>query len=126
MRRPTFGQVPPRNDGIAHIDARLFTGSEFLSKVPLTVQFLWSLVPGAREARNQVLIGYAWLVALGLWIGVPHVSKTGNLHDIAHALGHVGLAVALSFAAYFIGSLSDDLATQVFRVRGALSLTSVL
>jgi len=88
------------------------------------VQFLWSLLPGAREARNNVIVGYAWLAATALWVGVPTISTNGHAHELTRAIGHVGVGVAASFAAFMIGSLWDDLIGLVFRVRGARALTS--
>jgi hypothetical protein len=87
------------------------------------VQFLWSLLPGAREARNQVIIGFAWLAAVGLWVGVPHLRRSSQLHDLVHAIGHVGVGIALGFGAFMIGSLSDDVATFIFGVRGGMAFT---
>lgn len=73
------------------------------------VQFLWSLLPGARDARNQVLIGYAWLAALGLWFGVPHVAESGNFDELVDAIGPVGVGIAISFGAFMIGSWVEEI-----------------
>ena len=70
------------------------------------------------------MIGYAWLAAFALWFGVPHVSNSGNLHELTQAVGKVGMAVAASFAAFMIGSLSDDLIAPIFRARRARAFTS--
>jgi hypothetical protein len=41
--------------------------------------FLWNLLPGAREARNDLIVGYAWLIAIGLWTGVaPELLKSSH------------------------------------------------
>jgi hypothetical protein len=88
------------------------------------MQFLWSLLPGAREARNQVLIGYAWLAALALWIGVPSVPDHGHVHELVEAIGSVGTGIAVSFAAFMIGSLFDDLTAPLFGWRRAMAFTS--
>jgi hypothetical protein len=83
------------------------------------VQFLWQLLPGAREARNQVLVGYAWILAAGLWLGVPDVSPESSLKELTDAVGPVGIGIALSFGAFLLGSLSEDFVSSFYRVRGA-------
>jgi hypothetical protein len=88
------------------------------------VTFLWSLLPGAREARNQVLVGYAWLVALGLWFGVPKAAPSGNLHELETTAGRVSVAIAVSFGAFMIGSLSDDVVSLAFGTRSARAFTT--
>lgn len=85
--------------------------------------FLWQLLPGARETRNQVIIGYAWLVAIGLWVSVPSPAKGTDLRELVDALGHLGVGIALSFLAFLIGSLSDDLAGVFLGIRGARALS---
>ncbi len=86
--------------------------------------FLWQLLPGAREARNQVIVGYAWLFALGLVVGVPQPPTGSHLDELVSSLGAVGVGIGLSFAAFLIGSLSDDLVSLVFKSRGALAFSS--
>jgi hypothetical protein len=88
------------------------------------VAFLWSLLPGAREARNQVLIGYAWLAAIALWVGVPSGSGTGHLHDLIDALGKIGVGIVVSFGAFLIGSLFEDVTAPFLRIRQAKAFTS--
>jgi hypothetical protein len=82
------------------------------------MQFLWSLLPGAREARNDLVVGYAWLIAVGLWIGVPKVG-TGPAHDLFATAGPVAVAVAVSVVAYLVGSLSGDLSRLIPGLREA-------
>lgn len=88
------------------------------------MQFLWSLLPGAREARNQVIVGYAWIAALALLIGVPTVSPSGDLGKLTGAIGPVGIGVALSFAAFLLGSFLDELVSPIFRIRGGMAFTT--
>jgi hypothetical protein len=88
------------------------------------VQFLWSLLPGAREARNQVLIGYAWLAVLALWFGVPEVSGNQNLQELVDAIGRVGVGIAVSFGAFMLGSFIEDLTSPLFHTRSAKGFTS--
>ena len=59
--------------------------------------------------------------------GVPNVADTGRFREIIDAIGRVGVGVALSFVAFMLGSVIDDLLAAVTRVRGArpLSLSSV-
>jgi hypothetical protein len=87
------------------------------------VGFLWQLLPGARETRNQVIVGYVWLFAIALWTGVPAVTKGSHLHELLDAMGPLGVGVALSFCAFLLGSLSYDLTGQLFGTRGARALS---
>lgn len=86
--------------------------------------FLWQLLPGAREARNQVIVGYAWLLGLALLFGTPMIEKGSHLEMLISSLGSIGVGVGLSFAAFLIGSFSDDLASALLGTRGAISFTS--
>jgi hypothetical protein len=85
--------------------------------------FLWQLLPGARETRNQVAIGYAWLFAIALWVGVPTPSP-GPLKEIADALGSVGVGIGVSFFAFVLGSVSDELIGALLKIRGGRPLAS--
>jgi hypothetical protein len=87
------------------------------------VSFLWQLLPGAREARNQLIIGYAWVLAAGLWLGVPDIASGSKLDELVKAAGPVGVGVALSFASFLLGSFSDDLFERILKARGARALT---
>lgn len=70
--------------------------------------FLWNLLPGAREARNDLVVGYMWIVAVALWIGIPKITH-GRAHDLLKAVHPVGLAIAVSVVAFLVGSFSADL-----------------
>jgi hypothetical protein len=87
------------------------------------VSFLWQLLPGAREARNQLIIGYAWVLAAGLWLGVPQIASGSELDELVNAAGPLGVGVAVSFASFLLGSFSDDLFERILKVRGARALT---
>jgi hypothetical protein len=72
-----------------------------------------NLLPGVRELRAPLAAGYLWL--LSVWLVVePHVPKrskaTGPLAAIYHlgdAVSAIGLGIAISFAAYLVGALSE-------------------
>ena len=49
----------------------------------------------------------------------PEVAAGSSLKELLDAVGPVGVGIALSFAAFLVGSLSEDLASLFFRVRGA-------
>jgi hypothetical protein len=74
---------------------------------------LAGLIPGIREIRAPLAAGYLWLFALWLALKPSLPSKdeaTGvvaDVIDLADAATPVAVAVAVSFAAYLIGSISD-------------------
>jgi hypothetical protein len=84
---------------------------------------LSTLLPGIRELRAPLAAGYMWLLAG--WIALePHIpaatSATGliaSVYRLDDALSGFGLAVAASFAAYLIGSLSMTLFSSAIRGR---------
>jgi hypothetical protein len=86
------------------------------------MSFLWNLIPGAREARNDLVVGYMWLFAAGLWIGVPKVSG-GTVSELTGAVGSVGIGVALSVVALLLGSFSSDLGSLIPNLRQARAFT---
>jgi hypothetical protein len=74
---------------------------------------LSNLLPGFRELRAPLAAGYIWLLALYLAIE-PHVPDAEDADGLYATLLHlrdeassVGLAVAVGFAAYLVGSLSE-------------------
>jgi hypothetical protein len=87
------------------------------------VQFLWELLPGARETRNQIIVGYAWIAAIALWIGVPDARSQSHAAELIGAVGTIGVAIALGFVAFLVGSLSDDAMEWALGIRGARSLS---
>jgi hypothetical protein len=82
------------------------------------MQFLWGLLPGAREARNDLAIGYAWLVAVALFVAVPTVDSASNFGRLVDLAGPVGVGVAVSFAAALFGGFLSDLVRGPLDVRG--------
>jgi hypothetical protein len=80
---------------------------------------LASLLPGLRELRAPLAAGYLWLLLAWLALGgrVPEESEaTGiaaRLYDIRDAASALGLAVAISFVAYLLGSLSEAIASPI-------------
>jgi hypothetical protein len=82
---------------------------------------LTTLLPGIRDLRAPLAAGYLWLVALGL-ILEPHIpgraDATGlmaSIYRLADGLSSIGVGVAVTFAAYLIGSLSMAVGTTPLR-----------
>jgi hypothetical protein len=78
-------------------------------------------MPGLRELRAPLAAGYLWLLALYLAIE-PHVPDAKDAHGLYATLLHlrdaassVGVAVAISFAAYIVGSLSEGLLGRLWQ-----------
>jgi hypothetical protein len=87
------------------------------------MQFLWNLLPGAREARNDLIVGYVWLLAAGLWGGVPEIDQ-GSAGELAEAVGPVGVGVALSTVAFLLGSFSSDITRVALGLREARAFST--
>jgi hypothetical protein len=81
---------------------------------------LASLLPGVREVRGPLVAGYLWLLFAWLVVDVPERAElSGPLAQVAELgdlLTPVGVGVAASFAAYLIGSLSEDLFGGAYRI----------
>jgi len=71
-----------------------------------------------------VLVGYAWVSGAALWIGVPEVARGSNLAELLDVVGPVGVGVGVSFIAFLVGSLSDDLVEIGLGLRGARAFTT--
>lgn len=74
---------------------------------------LASLLPGLRELRTPLAAGYLWLVFVFLVSGSPTSVEAApsQLQDLAtavQALGKAAPGIAVSFIAYLIGSVSQD------------------
>jgi hypothetical protein len=80
---------------------------------------LGSILPGVRQLRAPLAAGYLWILFIFLLAhlgsGRPHSDLTQDLDRLGHALSPAGLAVAVSFAAYLIGSFSQGLSQGVSR-----------
>jgi hypothetical protein len=77
------------------------------------MSFLSNALPGFRELRAPLAAGYIWLLAIYVAIE-PHVPDAKHAHGLYATLLHlrdaassVGLAVAVSFAAYLVGAISE-------------------
>src|SRR4051812_13097053 len=73
------------------------------------------LLPGVREFRAPLAAGYVWLAFVYFVIGAPtEVDDAPDpLQELLTALPTVATGIALSFVAYLIGSISQDLFGQV-------------
>lgn len=90
------------------------------------MQFLTNLLPGLRDARSALIGGYGWLFVAYLFVGeVPDPTGT-RFESLADAIGPLGVAIAVSFVAYLIGSFVEDLFSNVLSIRGARSLLADL
>jgi hypothetical protein len=87
------------------------------------MQFLWNLLPGAREARNDLVVGYVWLLSIGLLTGVPAIDR-GSAGELVHAAGSVGIGIALSVVAFLLGSFSSDMTRLIPGLRASRAFTT--
>ena len=82
---------------------------------------LASLLPGLREVRAPLAAGYLWLVVA--WVVLEPVvpqraeasGVVASLYRAGDILSVLGVGVALSFAAYLLGSLSSSTLTPLLR-----------
>jgi hypothetical protein len=80
-----------------------------------------SLLPGLRDVRAPLAAGYLWLVVV--WVvfepAVPERAAAdgvmASLYRAGDVLSVLGLGIALSFAAYLLGSLSTSILTPLLR-----------
>lgn len=73
---------------------------------------LASLLPGLREVRTPLAVGYLWLLVMWLWFAghVPTERPTGDgfiprVFDLLDLLGPAAVLAALSFVAFLLGAL---------------------
>lgn len=80
---------------------------------------LSSILPGVRQLRAPLAAGYLWILFVFLLAhlgsGEPHSSFTEDIARLGLALSPPGLAVAVSFAAYLVGSFSQGLSQGASR-----------
>jgi hypothetical protein len=91
------------------------------------VNLLSSALPGIRDLRAPLVAGYLWLL-LAYLVGDPgrdfeQVHGTAaDIVDLAHTIGPIATAAAVSVAAFFLGALSQPLAEGLAAVcRDALA-----
>lgn len=74
---------------------------------------LASLLPGLRDLRIPLVVGYLWLVAIWLWCNdqLPQKAEArgavADLYDLTEVLPAATALAALTFVAYFVGSLVE-------------------
>jgi len=91
---------------------------------------LATLLPGVRQLRAPLAAGYLWV--LTAWILVhdhigPEETAEGPLkalYEVRSAASAVALAVAASFAAYIVGSLTETLASRVAKLESTISYSA--
>lgn len=95
------------------------------------MSFFGSLIPGIREIRAPLIAGYLWLICGWLLIEPHAPSPDGNrvygrIAELTEVAGPVGRVIAISIAAYLIGSLIQAGFrygwTRAMRGRGPLRL----
>lgn len=76
------------------------------------MNLLSSLVPGLRDLRTPLAVGYIWIAVL--WILSPELPSTVTSNDLLNRVSQLGATVgpggqlaALSFAAYLLGVLLE-------------------
>ena len=83
-----------------------------------------SVLPGVREIRTPLTVGYMWFLVLWLALGhlLPPPSRASGLFAevlrISHVVGPVGTGVAVSVAAYLVGILLVPLSFKLIDVSG--------
>jgi hypothetical protein len=85
------------------------------------MQILANALPGFRDLRSPVIAGYLWLLVGWVLLSPdidsrPENAVAASLYDLANKLGKVGTAVAVSVAAYLVGSVSQELTNGVPRI----------
>lgn len=76
------------------------------------MNLLTNLVPGLRDLRTPLAVGYTW-IAIG-WLCVPlvpsevqHNSTIDRATSLAHSVGLAGVVGFATFSAYIVGLLAD-------------------
>jgi glyoxylase-like metal-dependent hydrolase (beta-lactamase superfamily II) len=89
---------------------------------------LTTVLPGLRELRAPLAAGYLWLTACWLIFGdmIPrrsdlHGGPIERVYRLAPTISDVGRAVAVSVAAYVVGSILIDMQTSQQRRRPTLT-----
>ena len=90
---------------------------------------LANVLPGIREIRAPLAAGYLWLLCGWLIFDLPSGNELDGpvreVVELAQRVPDSAVAIALSFAAYLIGSLSEDLFTRLLRTLPAARQLSV-
>ncbi|MFF4696460.1 hypothetical protein [Streptomyces chattanoogensis] len=74
---------------------------------------LASLLPGLRELRTPLTVGYLWLICVWLWFHdvLPQRAAAhgaiSDLYDLVGVLPSASFLAALTFIAYFLGSIVE-------------------
>jgi hypothetical protein len=82
--------------------------------------FLSALIPGVREIRAPLIAGYLWTFFGWLIANPAEPAEGGNLDlydragEVARSIGPVGQAVAVSVAAYLVGSVLTTISLKIF------------
>lgn len=87
---------------------------------------LAALLPGLREFRTPLAVGYAWLITLWLAVGyrAPRSDAArgflADVYRLAHAAGPVAVGVAVSVGAYLLGVIATRLGLDITYTLGDL------
>lgn len=87
---------------------------------------LANLLPGIRDLRTPLAVGYVWLVVFWLWIPasakhMPTHGVLGELAQLGQYVGATGLVAAASFCAYLMGTVSTPLNLPFVRLGAYLA-----
>ncbi|MGW2612860.1 hypothetical protein ACWC4A_52740 [Streptomyces mirabilis] len=87
---------------------------------------LATLLPGVREIRTPLAVGYTWLLALWLAVGhrIPDSDRASgvvaDVYRLAHAAGIVAVGVAVSVGAYILGVITTPIGLGIIYAIGNL------
>ncbi len=72
-----------------------------------------SLLPGLRDLRTPLAVGYVWLVLIWIWFGSLLPTRNDGrgadaaLFELARLAGRPGLTAAITFVAYLLGATTQ-------------------
>ncbi|MFD4621175.1 hypothetical protein [Streptomyces sp. NPDC058475] len=87
---------------------------------------LATLLPGVREIRTPLAVGYTWLLALWLAVGhrIPDTDRASgvvaDVYRLAHAAGFVAVGIAVSVGAYIVGVIATPIGLSITYASGKL------
>ena len=95
------------------------------------MQLLASALPGFRDIRAPLVAGYLWLVLV--WIvlkpdiaAAPTNEVMRTVYDLATIVGPIWVGLAVSVAAYLIGSISHAISPAVLLITESLRASTVV
>src|SRR4051794_5917371 len=86
-----------------------------------------SALPGLREVRAPLAAGYLWLLNLWLLTRADEAEPTDLSYafiEIGELTGEISLSVAIGFAAYLLGSLTEGVLLYLVSLAVELRVSS--